>query len=187
MLSDVQQAAHVLRAGGLILYPTDTVWGVGCDATNDRAVEKIFALKQRARHKSLIVLVSGLGMATRYVHDIPDKAYDLTAVFSTPLTLVYPQAYGLARGVVAGDGSVAIRVVRHFFCRTLLRTIGKPLISTSANTTGQPVPATFDAIDDVIKRGCNFIVNPQYEGAPTRRPSTVIKIGPCGEIEILRT
>jgi L-threonylcarbamoyladenylate synthase len=186
MTDVIQQSLQILRSGGLLLYPTDTLWGVGCDATNEKAVEKVFALKQRAGGKSLIVLVSGMDMVNRYVSQVPDIAYNLTEVADAPLTLIYPQARGLAANVPAEDGSVAMRVVQHDFCRQLLYKFRRPLVSTSANLSGQQPPKNFAQIPDEIKNGCDFIVPSAYEGAPTRKPSSIIKVGLHGEVEVIR-
>ncbi|MDR2358404.1 MAG: threonylcarbamoyl-AMP synthase [Prevotellaceae bacterium] len=176
MTGVLQQAVQTLHAGGLLLYPTDTLWGVGCDATNETAVEKVYALKRRADSKSLILLASGMEMISRYVPQIPAIAYHLTKVADAPLTLIYPQARGLAANVAAADGSVALRIVQHDFCLQLLNLFCRPLVSTSANLSGQLPPAAFAQIPAEIKNGCDFIVPENYEGAPTRKPSSIIKI-----------
>ncbi|MDR3133444.1 MAG: threonylcarbamoyl-AMP synthase [Prevotellaceae bacterium] len=186
MTEVVQQSLQVLRNGGLLLYPTDTLWGVGCDATNEKAVEKVYALKQRADNKSLILLVSEMDMVSRYVSQVPAIAYNLTEVADAPLTLIYPQARGLAANVPAADGSVALRIVQHDFCRQLLRLFCRPLVSTSANLSGQLPPAFFAQVPDEIKNGCDFIVPAAYEGAPTRKPSPIIKLGLHDEVEVIR-
>jgi L-threonylcarbamoyladenylate synthase len=186
MTHALQQSLQVLHDGGLLLYPTDTLWGVGCDATNEKAVAKVYALKRRTDSKSLIVLVSGMDMVSRYVVQVPDIAYSLTDVAGTPLTLIYPQARGLAANVPAADGSVALRIVQHDFCRQLLHKFRRPLVSTSANLSGQPAPTAFAQIPDEIKSGCSFIVPEAYEGAPTRKPSSIIRVGLHGEVEVIR-
>jgi L-threonylcarbamoyladenylate synthase len=182
-----QKALQTLRSGGLLLYPTDTLWGVGCDATNEKAVEKVYALKQRTSHKSLILLVSDKEMLSRYVQQIPDIACRLTDIATSPLTLIYPQACGLPANVAADGETVAIRIVQHAFCRQLLQQFRRPLVSTSANISGQPAPAAFAQIAEEIKAGCDFIVPPEYEGAPTRQPSSIIKIGLHAEVEVIRS
>ena len=176
MTDVLQQAVQTLHDGGLLLYPTDTLWGVGCDATNETAVGKVYALKRRADSKSLILLVPGMEMISRYVPQIPAIAYSLTEAAGAPLTLIYPQARGLAANVPAADGSVALRIVQHDFCRQLLQMFCRPLVSTSANLSGQRPPATFAQIAAGIKDGCDFIVPEKYEGNPTRKPSSIIKI-----------
>ena len=186
MTNAIQQALQVLRDGGLILYPTDTLWGIGCDATNEKAVKKVYELKQRADSKSLIILASDMGMIGQYVKQIPDIAYNLTEVSDTPLTLIYPQARNLAANAVAEDETVAIRISNHDFCQQLLHKFHKPIISTSANISGEATPKTFSEISDVIKNGVDFIVGLECEGKPTRKPSSIIKIGLNAEIEVIR-
>ncbi len=187
MHSDViQEALSILRSGGLLLYPTDTVWGLGCDATNEQAVEKIFALKQRAESKSLIILVDSITMLERYVAQVPEIAYRLIEVSDQPLTIIYPEAAGLAANVPAADGSIAIRVVNHPFCNELLRQFKKPLISTSANISGENTPSGFAAISETVKQGVDFIVPQALEKGVTQQPSSIIKLGRKGEIQIIR-
>jgi L-threonylcarbamoyladenylate synthase len=185
-MNDLQQALQVLHQGGLILYPTDTLWGIGCDATQEKAVEKIFALKQRTDSKSLVLLASDMGMIGRYVHTIPDIAYNLTEVADTPLTLIYPQACHLPACVVAADGSVALRIVDHAFCRQLLQQFRRPVVSTSANLSGQPAPARLSEVPEIIRKGCDFLVPETHEGTPTRKPSSILKVGLGGEIAVIR-
>lgn len=186
MTAALQPALAALHAGGLILYPTDTVWGIGCDATNEQAVAKIFALKQRADHQSLVLLADDLDMVGRYVRHIPAIACTLTAIADTPLTIVYPQACCLPANVTAPDGSVAFRLVQHDFCRALLRQFRKPLVSTSANLSGHPAPAAFGEIADVIRRGCDFVTPEACEGRPSRKPSAILKIGLNAEVTVIR-
>jgi L-threonylcarbamoyladenylate synthase len=182
----VAQALDVLRRGGLLLYPTDTLWGIGCDATNEQAVEKIFALKQRDESKSLIVIADSMAMVERYVRQVPDMAYSLVEITPQPLTIIYPQAAGLAANAVAADGSVAMRVVRHEFCSALLRRYNKPLVSTSANVSTPPAPATFRDIADVIKQGVDFIVPAAMDRGATGEPSSILRLGLSGEVKVIR-
>ncbi len=182
----IQESVNILKSGGLILYPTDTVWGIGCDATNEKAVEKIYALKQRADSKSLIVVVDALTMLERYVQQVPEMAYSLIEVSDQPLTIIYPKAAGLAPNAVAEDGSIAIRIVDHDFCTALLRAFKKPIISTSANISGENTPAKFEAISDAIKQGVNLVIPQEWEKGATQTPSSIIKIGMHGEIQIIR-
>jgi len=182
----IQEALTVLRAGGIILYPTDTVWGLGCDATNEKAVEKIYALKQRADSKSMIILADNLAMLERYVAKVPEMAYQLIDVSDKPLTIIYPQAVGLAPNVVAADGSIAIRVVKHPFCNELLRQFKKPIVSTSANISGENTPTNFVAVSEAIKQGVDFIVPQALEKGAAQQSSSIIKLGLNGEIEVIR-
>ncbi|MDR2450076.1 MAG: threonylcarbamoyl-AMP synthase [Prevotellaceae bacterium] len=182
----VTQTLEVLQRGGLLLYPTDTLWGIGCDATNEQAVEKIFALKQRTESKSLILLADSMAMVERYVQQVPGMAYSLVEVALQPLTIIYPQAAGLAPNATAADGSVAIRVVQHDFCKALLRRFKKPVVSTSANVSGTPAPATFRDIADAIKQDVDFIVPALMDKGATGKPSSILKLGLTGEVEVIR-
>jgi L-threonylcarbamoyladenylate synthase len=182
----ITQALEVLQRGGLLLYPTDTLWGIGCDATSEQAVEKIYALKQRAESKSLIVIADSMAMVERYVHQVPDIAYSLAEIALQPLTIIYPHAEGLAANSIAADGSVAIRVVRHEFCEGLLRRFKKPIISTSANVSNAPSPATFHDIAVSIKQGVDFIVPIDMDKGATGKPSSILKLGSSGEVKVIR-
>ncbi|MDR1680481.1 MAG: threonylcarbamoyl-AMP synthase [Prevotellaceae bacterium] len=186
MTAIVEKAAQTLGAGGLILYPTDTVWGIGCDATDADAVARVLALKRRADDKGFIVLVDSVEMLRRYVTRLPDIVVRFIKGATMPLTFIYPQARNLAGNVPAADGSVAIRVVRHPFCEQLLRAFGKPLVSTSANVSGQPPPDGFDAIAATVRRGCDFIVPLACEGTPTGSPSIIIRLDRYGKLRIMR-
>ncbi|MDR3184765.1 MAG: threonylcarbamoyl-AMP synthase, partial [Prevotellaceae bacterium] len=176
----ITQALEVLRRGGLLLYPTDTLWGIGCDATNEQAVARIFALKQRTESKSLIVIADSMAMVERYVQRVPDMAYSLVEVALHPLTIIYPQAAGLAANVAAADGSVAIRVAQHDFCKALLHGFKKPVISTSANVSGAPAPTAFRDIAEVIKQGVDFVVPAGIDRGATGRPSSILRLGLSG-------
>jgi L-threonylcarbamoyladenylate synthase len=182
----ITQALDVLQRGGLLLYPTDTLWGIGCDATNEQAVEKIYALKQRAESKSLIVIAVSMDMVAQYVHPVPDMAYTLVEIALQPLTIIYPHATGLAANAMAANGSVAIRVVQHDFCKELLRRFKKPVISTSANVSGTPAPVTFHDIAASIKQGVDFIVPAGMDKGASGKPSAILKLGTAGEVEIIR-
>jgi L-threonylcarbamoyladenylate synthase len=182
----IAQALEVLQRGGLLLYPTDTLWGIGCDATNEQAVEKIYTLKQRAESKSLIVIADSMAMVAQYVHQVPDIAYALVDIAQRPLTIIYPRATGLAANATAADGSVAIRVVQHDFCRDLLRRFKKPIISTSANVSNTPAPATFHDIAVSIKQGVDFIVPATMDKGATGNPSSILQLGLTGEIKVIR-
>lgn len=187
MEDQIGQALSVLQAGGIILYPTDTIWGIGCDATNAGAVEKIYRLKQRNDRKNMIVLADGELMVERFVQKVPEIAWDLWEVSDKPLTLILPQGKGLAENLLPEEGSVAIRIVRNEFCRKLIRKLGKPLVSTSANISGEKSPARFDEITSEILHGVDFIVDRSMEeSTATRKASGIIRLGPGGEISIIR-
>ena len=182
----VEEAVRILKAGGVILYPTDTVWGLGCDATNPDAVAKVFAIKKRSEAKSLVVLAADLDMVARYIKQIPSIAIDLVEVNDAPMTIVYPGAVGLAPAVVAEDGSVGIRIPRHEFCHELLRRLRLPLVSTSANVSGEPSPAGFRDIPQEIKDAADWCAPRRFEADATGKPSQIIKLGLRGEVEIIR-
>ncbi|TYP98550.1 L-threonylcarbamoyladenylate synthase [Sphingobacterium allocomposti] len=183
---DLNKALETLKNGGLILYPTDTIWGIGCDATNEAAVEKVFALKGREKTKSLIVLLHNDNQLASYVNDVPEVAYELIEYADKPLTIVYSNAKNLAKNAVAVDGSIGIRIVRHPFCEQLLQRFRKPLISTSANISGEPSPTCFDDISPVVKGGVDYIVGYGQHEKGDGKSSTVMKIDPSGKFAFLR-
>lgn len=185
MHHETQQALHTLRAGGLILYPTDTVWGIGCDATNAEAVEKIFQLKQRSDQKALICLVADDRMLSKYVKEIPSVAYDLFEVSDTPITIIYDHAQNLAQNLIADDGSIGIRIPDDDFCFQLIRRFGKPIVSTSANISGQATPKSFQEIAPEILKGVDYVVNLHRKKIGSK-PSTIIKLGANGQVKIIR-
>ena len=196
------ETLKVLREGGLILYPTDTVWGIGCDATNPEAVEKVYALKRRSDAKALVLLAANLDQVGRYVRVIPDIAIQLVEVNDRPMTLIYPGAIAgkapaageeaqadrhfIAWNAVAEDGSVGIRIPMMDFCRDLCFKLGRPIVSTSANLSGEPTPARFADIAPEIREGVDYIVEPDLEKGATGLSSQILKVGLSGEIAILR-
>ena len=182
----IDEAVGILKTGGVILYPTDTVWGLGCDATNEEAVARVFAIKRRSEAKSLVLLASDLDMVARYIRQIPSIAIDLVEVNDAPMTIVYPGAQGLAPNVVAEDGSVGIRIPMSEFCRELVRRFRKPLVSTSANVSGEPTPSCYAEIDPAIVSAADWCAPRRYEAGATGRASQIIKLGLRGEVEILR-
>ena len=186
MKAQIDAAIEVLKKGGLILYPTDTVWGIGCDATNEQAVEKVFKLKQRADSKSLVVLAANPDMVCQYVKEMPDIAISLIEVNDQPMTIIYPGAIGLAKNAVAEDGSVGIRVPMSDFCTKLIGKFRRPIVSTSANISGNPAPAFFEEISSEIINGVDFVVDKACEDNATHKPSQIIKVGLTSEIEIIR-
>ncbi|MBO4671058.1 MAG: threonylcarbamoyl-AMP synthase [Bacteroidales bacterium] len=182
----IDEAVRVLKAGGVILYPTDTVWGLGCDATNAEAVAKVFAVKRRSEAKSLVVLACDLDMVALHIREIPSIAIDLVEVNDAPMTIVYPGAQGLAANVVAEDGSVGIRIPHHEFCEALIRRFRRPIVSTSANVSGEPSPASFSEISQEIRDAVDWCAPRKFEAGATGRPSQIIKLGLRGEVEIIR-
>jgi L-threonylcarbamoyladenylate synthase len=177
---------NTLHSGGVILYPTDTVWGIGCDACNAVAVRRVFDIKHRAPSKSVVVLAADEQMLTQYVGDIPPQVYGLLAHSKEPLTVVYPHGSGFAEGVCAADGSVAVRIPRHTFCKAIIEKLGYPLVSTSANLSGGAAPAYFADIADEVKAAVDLVVGEQWEGAPTRSPSHIVQLSENGEIKVIR-
>ena len=184
---EVQKALEVLKAGGTILYPTDTVWGIGCDAANEEAVGKVFRIKEREESKSLIVLVDEDVKLNRYVKEVPAIAWDLVEVAEEPLTIIYTGPYNLARNLVnTEDNSVGIRVTKDEFCQKLIRRLNKPLVSTSANRSGEPAPLNFKEIDPAIVNRVDYVVNLRRNESMKNKPSAILKISVNGEIKIIR-
>lgn len=193
----LSEALRVLRAGGTVLYPTDTVWGLGCDATNPEAVARIYAIKRRSDSKSLVLLAADLDMVARYVAEIPGIAVDLVEVNDKPMTLIYPGAlcglpdepgdrWHLAHNAVAEDGTVGIRIPLAAFCREMTYKLGRPVVSTSANISGEPTPRRFSEIPQEIRDAVDFVVPPSFDTESTGSASQIIKVGLGGEVEILR-
>lgn len=186
LLNDLNSSLKTLAEGGVILYPTDTIWGIGCDATNSKAIEKVFGIKKRAESKSLIILVDSEQMLAHYVSQVPDIVHDLIEQYDRPLTIIYPSAQNLPRNLVASDGSIAIRVVRHPFCQQLISRFGKPITSTSANISGMPSPASFQSISAEVLQSVDYTVFYDRENPRAAIPSTIIRINLHGEFEIIR-
>lgn len=183
---DINSALNALRQGQLILYPTDTVWGLGCDATSEAAVEKIYSLKQRDDRRSMLVLVDSSDMLFDYVEQVPEIAFDLLEVADKPLTVIYPGARGFAPNLTAPDKTIGIRVVNDAFCRRLIRMLGKPLVSTSANISGEPFPEHFAKIDRRIVQGVDYVVKWRQDDQRAATPSAIIRLGVNGEVEVIR-
>ena len=182
----IEKAVAVLKAGGVILYPTDTIWGIGCDATNEAAVEKVFALKQRSDSKSLIILAGDMNMVGRYVREIPEMAVTVESLSDKPLTIIYPEGINLASNVTAEDGSIAIRIPKNEFCLELLRAFRKPIVSTSANVSGTPAPKRYADISEDVKEAVDFAVDPSCEQNATGKASSIIKLGLHNEVQVIR-
>ncbi|TXE09497.1 threonylcarbamoyl-AMP synthase [Gelidibacter salicanalis] len=185
MHKEISNALEVLKDGGLILYPTDTVWGIGCDATNPDAVKKVYELKERQDKKALICLVADDRMLGRYVKEIPKVAYDLFEVSEDPITIIYDDAQNLAANLIAEDRSIAIRIPDDDFCFQLIRRFGKPIVSTSANISTQPTPKSFKEIAPRILKGVDYVVNLHREKMCTK-PSAIIKLSANGKVKIIR-
>ena len=199
---EIQKALEVLRNGGVILYPTDTVWGIGCDATDPAAVAKVYEIKKRADSKSLVLLASDMDMICRYVKEVPEMAVQLVEVNDKPMTIIYPGAVVgptpsspafpkadrrcLAFNTVAEDGTVGIRIPMMDFCQQLVAKFGRPIVSTSANISGEPTPKKFAEISDAIRDAVDHIVDPALERGATGHSSSIIKVGLDYSIEIIR-
>lgn len=196
MKEQIQKAIEVLRSGGVILYPTDTVWGIGCDATDPEAVAKVYAIKNREDSKSLVLLASDIDMVCRYVKEIPEMAVQLVEVNDKPMTIIYPGAvvgnaeekspHCLAYNAVAEDGTVGIRISMMDFCQQLVSRFGRPIVSTSANISGEATPKKFAEISEQIKSAVDYIVDPSLEKGATGKSSSIIKVGLDYSIEIIR-
>ncbi len=186
MTEDIKKACEVMRAGGIILYPTDTIWGIGCDATNKEAVERVYNLKRRSDSKAMLVLMDNEAKLERYVDDVPEVAWNLIEVADKPLTIIYSHAKNLAANLVASDGSVGIRITREEFSRRLCERFRLPIVSTSANVSGEPSPANFAEVSDEIRKGVDFIVSYRRDDESTSTPSNIIKLGDGGLFQIIR-
>ncbi|MBR5296961.1 MAG: threonylcarbamoyl-AMP synthase [Parabacteroides sp.] len=186
MIEDIKKACEVLQAGGLILYPTDTIWGIGCDATNEEAVRKVYELKKRIDNKAMLILTDSTAKLNMYVSDMPDIAWDLIEVADKPLTIIYAHAKNLAPNLLGEDGSVGIRVTKEDFSRRLCERFRKPLVSTSANISGESAPVNFQDISDVIKNGVDYVVKYRQDDMSQAKPSNIIKLGDGGVIQIIR-
>lgn len=193
----IAEAVQALKDGKVILYPTDTVWGIGCDATNPEAVRRVFGIKHRSDSKSLVLLAADLDMVARYVKQIPDIAIDLVEVNDAPMTIIYPGALAgaegapadrhyLAHNTVAGDGTVGIRIPMVDFCREMVRKLGRPVVSTSANISGEPTPSSYAEISEDILSAVDYTMDRSLEKESTGRASQIIKLGLGGEVEIIR-
>ena len=185
MQTEISNALKALKEGGIILYPTDTVWGIGCDATNDDAVAKIYALKERHDSNALICLVADDKMLKKYIEQVPQVAYNIIEVSEKPLTIIYDDAQNLAPNLTAEDHSIAIRIPDNEFCYQLSRKLDGALVSTSANISGHPTPKSFKEISEHILKGVDYIVNLQHEKI-CDRPSSIIKLSNNGIVKIIR-
>lgn len=183
--TDIEKCLQVLKNGGLILYPTDTVWGIGCDATNEKAVERVYALKKRPDEKAMIVLVADEREVLQYVASPDLQVFDYLQETKKPTTVIYHGAIGLADNLVAQDGSIAIRICNEEFCRHLIKRFRKPVVSTSANISGKPTAKIFTDIEDEIKDGVDYVVNYRQDDKTIAAPSSVIKWD-NGKLEVLR-
>ena len=187
MQKAVDQCIEVLRAGGLILYPTDTVWGIGCDATNEEAVAKVYALKRSEDKHSMLCLCRDADMIVRYVNRAPGIAFEVMELSDKPLTAILPGAVGVAPNLIPETKTLGVHVPQHDFCQALLRKFGKPIVSTSANISGEPAAKRLKDVAEEIIKGVDYVVHPRFEGKPTLKPSSIIAFGEGGEVEIIRS
>ena len=184
--NNVEAAVEMLKKGGLILYPTDTVWGIGCDATNEEAVARIYELKQSGDKKSMLVLCADADMIVRYVDKAPAIAFEVMELADKPLTAILPGARGVAANLIPDEGTLGVRIPDHEFCSRMLRKFGRPIVSTSANISGEATPKTLADTDEYIVKGVDYVVDPRCEGKATHRPSSIIAFGEGGEVKIIR-
>ncbi len=182
----VAKTVEFLKNGKTILYPTDTIWGLGCDATDADAVNQIYKIKIRPPEKSMIILIDTVDRLFDYVTNVPPMAVDLVNIVRKPLSVIYPNAKNLPKNVVATDGSIAIRMVKTDFCKEVIRTFGKPIISTSANITGNPTPMHFSEISQTIIKSVDFVVDKAMETSIEPKASTIARFKEDGEFEIIR-
>jgi L-threonylcarbamoyladenylate synthase len=186
MKNEIKKCVEVLEKGGTILYPTDTIWGIGCDATSEKAVKKIYHLKKRVESKSLIILLADIKEISKYMKTFPDIARDLMKNVERPLTIIYPNAQKLAKNVIAEDNSIAIRIVKNEFCKSLIRAFGKPIVSSSANISGEPAPMVFKFISKEILDHVDYVVTLYQDVLQEVKPSRIIKLKENGEFHIIR-
>lgn len=185
MLEEIKKAISVLEKGGLILYPTDTIWGIGCDATNEEAIQKIYSLKKRADSKALLCLVANDAMLEKYVNHVPEVAYDLIDLSEKPITIIYDKPKGVAKNLIAEDNTLGIRIASDKFCQYLINKFKKPLVSTSANISGEPAPRNFSQISDTILKGVDYAVA-LYRDKENGAPSSIIKLSSDATVKVIR-
>ena len=186
MHEEVNRTLEVLKSGGVILYPTDTVWGIGCDASNPEAIERIYEIKKRHESKALLCLVSDFKMLNQFVESVPEVAYDIHKYANKPTTIIYDKPIRVAENLVAADDTLAIRVTSDPFCKNLIRKLRKPLVSTSANISGAPTAETYDAITDEIRAAVDYIVDWNRNNKKAK-PSAIIKLSNDGAVKVIRS
>jgi len=186
MIEEIKRTIEVLRAGGIILYPTDTVWGIGCDATNEQAVQKIFNLKNRKDKKAMLILIDNAAKLQSYLDEVPDMAWDLIEFAEKPLTIIYPDAKNLASNLLGKDKSIGIRVTKEDFSRRLCEQFRKPIVSTSANFSGEQTPLNFSEISEDIKSKVDYVVNFRQNELSKPKPSSIIKLGKGNLFQMIR-
>ncbi len=186
MKQDIQKCLEILHNGGVILYPTDTIWGLGCDATNENAVKRILEIKKRSNQKTFLVLLDSAGKVPSYVKEVPEIAWDLIELSEKPLTIIYSDAKNLASNLIADDGSIGIRIAQDSFCQKLIQQFKKPIVSTSANLSGEKAPGNFSEISEEIIQAVDYVVEWRQDEYHKAQTSSIIKLKPNGEIKIIR-
>ncbi|MDH8702122.1 L-threonylcarbamoyladenylate synthase [Dysgonomonadaceae bacterium PH5-43] len=186
MEEELKKAIDILYKGGIILYPTDTIWGIGCDATNSEAVKKVYEIKKRADSKALLVLIDSEAKLNAYVEEVPDIAYDLIELSDKPLTIIYSNARNVASELIAEDGTLGIRVTREIFSKELCKRFKKPIVSTSANISGELPPSSFSEINEDIIHNVDYVVNYRREEKTKAQASSILKLGTGGVIKVIR-
>ena len=186
MNEDIKKAVEILNKGGIILYPSDTIWGLGCDATNKDAVAKLYKIKKRNSEKSMLILLNNIGLIYSYVELVPETAFDIIDLSEKPVTVIFPGAKNLAENLLAADGSIGIRITKEKFTNTLLQKFKKPLVSTSANFTGEKTPLTFNEISEDIKQAVDYVVKYNQDDLSAGTTSSIIKIGINNKIKVIR-
>ena len=186
MKEDITNALKILKQGGVILYPTDTIWGIGCDATNEKAVQRIYQIKNREDSKSMLVLIDNPGRLYQYVNQIPEIAWEIIDAAESPVTIIYPDVKNLAASLIADDHSAGIRIVKDKFCQQLIQLLKNPIVSTSANFSGEMPPGLFREVSSKIKDSVDYTVNYRQDESTPRKPSGIIKLGVNGEVKIIR-
>ncbi|MFA6924541.1 MAG: L-threonylcarbamoyladenylate synthase [Bacteroidales bacterium] len=184
--TEIKKTLEILSKGGIILYPTDTIWGIGCDATNEKLVEKIHKIKGRTAFKSMIILLDDFHKLKKYTEDIPKYALNFIENSSKPITIIYPNAKGVAKNLLAEDGSIGIRIPKSEFCKKLVRDFGKPIVSTSANYAGGPNPRCFKEINKLIVNNVDYVISLFHDRVGSNKPSTIMKFGSNDEFKLLR-
>ncbi|MEI8086673.1 MAG: L-threonylcarbamoyladenylate synthase [Paludibacter sp.] len=186
MQEEIKKAIEILRSGGVILYPTDTVWGLGCDATNENAVKRIFEIKKREDKKAMLVLIDNAAKIQGYMEEVPEMAWDLIDFAEKPLTIIYPNAKNLAMNLIGEDKTIGIRVTKEAFSKRLCEQFRKPIVSTSANVSGASTPSNFSQISDEIKSAVDYVVNFRQEETSLPKPSSIVKLGVGNLFQMIR-
>lgn len=186
MNEDLKKAIEVLKQGGIILYPTDTIWGIGCDATNEKAVEKLYTIKQREKDKSMLILLDNPVKLQTYIQDVPEIAWDLIDLTEKPLTIIFNGAKNLAENLINSDGTIGVRITSEDFSCELCKRFRKPIVSTSANITGKAAPQNFNQIDSGIIEQVDYIVEYRQDEIYKQTPSSIIRLATNGNIDIIR-